>query len=103
MVNETSDQKFDQDTAKGLSLTDFGASWCGPCHMEAPIIAKLAKDLGNKVNVYKMDVDANPKTARALGIMGIPTMVVKKDGKIVDRVTGVHSEDQLKAVLAKHA
>ncbi|XIF20024.1 MAG: thioredoxin [Acetilactobacillus jinshanensis] len=103
MVNETTDQKFEQDTAKGLTLTDFGASWCGPCHMEAPIIAQLAKDLGDKAKVYKMDVDANPKTAQKLGIMGIPTMVVKKDGQIVDRLTGVHSEDQLKTVLAKHA
>ena len=102
MLANTSDDRFDQDTAQGLTLTDFGASWCGPCHMEAPIIKQLSQDLNGQVKFFKMDVDQNPQTSQKLGIMGIPTMVIKKDGQVVDSVTGVHNGNQLKAILKRH-
>ena len=102
MLADTSDNHFDQDTGQGLTLTDFGATWCGPCHIEAPIIKGLSQNLDGQVKFFKMDVDQNPQTAQKLGIMGIPTMIIKKDGQIVKRMTGVHSSSQLKAALQKY-
>lgn len=101
MLKVTSDGSFEKDTAKGLSFTDFGASWCGPCRMEAPVIKKLASQLDGKVNFFTIDVDKNKETPQKFGIMGIPTMIIKKNGKVVDSITGYHSGTQLKKLLEK--
>jgi thioredoxin 1 len=70
-------------------LVDFWAAWCGPCRMIAPYVEELAKDYGEKALIAKMDTDANPQTPMKYGIMGIPTLIVFKDGKEVDRQVGV--------------
>ncbi len=70
-------------------LVDFWAVWCGPCRMIAPYVEELAKEYGDRALIVKMDTDANPQTPMKLGIMGIPTLIVFKDGKEVDRQVGV--------------
>jgi thioredoxin len=70
-------------------LVDFWAAWCGPCRMVAPYVEELAKDYGERALIAKMDTDANPQTPMKYGIMGIPTLIVFKDGKEVDRQVGV--------------
>ena len=78
-------------------LVDFWAVWCGPCRLIAPYVEELAKEYGDKVLIAKMDTDANPQTPMKYGIMGIPTLIVFKEGKEVDRQVGVPR--QPKAIL----
>ena len=95
MVAATTDKTFTTDTASGVTLTDFWATWCGPCRMQSPVVEQLADEMGDKVTFNKMDVDANPETASNFGIMSIPTLLVKKDGEVVDTLVGYHSKKQI--------
>ena len=101
-VVETTDKTFENDTSKGVTLTDFWATWCGPCRMQSPVVEKLAEEMGTQVTFNKMDVDANSETAQKFGIMSIPTLLVKKDGQVVDSIVGYHSKDQLSQVLNQY-
>jgi len=69
-------------------LVDFWASWCGPCKMIAPVISDIAKEYSGTVKVCKLNVDDSPEVASRYGIMSIPTLLIFKDGKIVDTITG---------------
>lgn len=100
-VKVTTDKTFEADTSKGVTLTDFWATWCGPCRMQSPVVEQLSDEMTN-VTFNKMDVDENPETAREFGIMSIPTLLIKKDGKVVDKVIGYHSADQLKQLLSSY-
>lgn len=83
-------------------MVDFWATWCGPCRMQAPILEKLSEELSeDELKILKMDVDENPETARAFGIMSIPTLLFKKDGQVVKQVAGVHTSAQIKAIVAE--
>lgn len=102
MVQAITDTNFETETAEGVVLVDFWATWCGPCRMQAPILEQLAAEVDeDEVRIYKMDVDENPETARHFGIMSIPTLLFKKDGQVVKQVAGVHTKEQLKAILAE--
>ena len=102
MVAATTDKTFTTDTASGVTLTDFWATWCGPCRMQSPVVEQLADEMGDKVTFNKMDVDANPETASNFGIMSIPTLLVKKDGEVVDTLVGYHSKKQIQQTLAQY-
>ena len=80
-------------------LVDFYADWCGPCKQLAPIIEELATEYDGKIKTGKLDVDVNNATASEYGVMSIPTLIFFKDGKIVEKVSGFHHKDQLKAKL----
>ncbi|KRM18759.1 thioredoxin [Ligilactobacillus hayakitensis DSM 18933 = JCM 14209] len=101
MVIELTDKNFDQETSTGVSLTDFWATWCGPCRMQSPVIDQLSEEM-TEVNFNKVDVDQNQETAAKFGIMSIPTMLVKKDGQVVDTIVGYHSKEQLKKKLEQY-
>lgn len=102
MVTEISDQTFNQETDKGLVITDFSATWCPPCQMLKPVINNLAEQYDGKVKFTSMDVDENQQVPAAFGIQGIPTLVVKKDGKVIDQLVGFRPEPLLKAQLEKY-
>ncbi len=102
MIKNVTDQNFVKETSTGVTLTDFWATWCPPCRMQGPIVEQLDKEIGDKVKITKMDVDANQATPATFGIMSIPTLIIKKDGKVVDKLVGLHSKDQLKTVLAQY-
>ena len=103
MAQVITDTTFNEETDKGLVLIDFWATWCGPCRMQAPILDQLEGEYDeSEFRVVKMDVDENPETPSAFGIMSIPTLLLKKDGEVVEKLIGVHSKDQLKEVVDKH-
>lgn len=99
MVTELTDQTFDEKTNNGVTFTDFWATWCGPCRMQSPVIEQLAEEMGDKVFFSKVDVDANQEIAAKFGIMSIPTMLIKKDGQVVDTIVGYHTKEQLQKKL----
>lgn len=102
MAHVITDATFEQETSQGLVLIDFWATWCGPCRMQAPILEQLAGEVHeDELKILKMDVDENPNTAREFGIMSIPTLLFKKEGQVVKQVAGVHTKDQLKAIIAE--
>ena len=102
MAKAITDATFESETKEGLVLVDFWATWCGPCRMQAPILEKLSQEFSeDELKILKMDVDENPETARAFGIMSIPTLLFKKDGQVVKQVAGVHTAAQIKDIVAE--
>lgn len=83
-------------------LVDFWAAWCGPCRMVAPVVEEIAGDTEGKLKVAKLDVDANVMTSSEYQIMSIPTLMVFKDGKVVDKLVGFMPKDAMMNVIRKH-
>ncbi len=83
-------------------LVDLWAPWCGPCRFVSPILAELAGDHAGRLKVVKVNVDENPRLAERFGAMSIPTMVVMREGREVDRVVGAMPKPQLAARLAPY-
>ena len=83
MAAEITDDSFEQDVIKSdvPVLVDFWAAWCGPCKMLAPVLDDLSKEMAERVKIVKMDIDNNPKVPSALGIRGVPTMILFKNGE----------------------
>lgn len=102
-IVDVTDQNFAQETADGLVLVDFWAPWCGPCKMIAPVLEELDSDMGDKVKIVKLNVDDNQETAGEYGIMSIPTLLLMKDGNVVDQVVGFQPKEKLAELIDKHA
>jgi thioredoxin 1 len=85
-----------------LALIDCWAPWCGPCVVISPIVEELAKEYAGKAFFGKLNVDENPRTAERFRIFGIPTLLIIKNGKEVDRIVGLVPKDHIKARLKKH-
>ncbi len=83
-------------------VVDFYAVWCGPCKMQAPILNELANELSDKVTVCKVNVDEAEKLAVSYGIMSIPTILIFKNGEVVEKNVGLTTKPQLSAMLIKH-
>lgn len=100
VINVT-DGTFEQEVLQADQpvLVDFWASWCGPCKMVGPIVEELADDFAGKAKVCKLNVDENTKTAQAYGVMSIPTLILFKGGKEVDRVVGFRPKADLAQLL----
>ena len=98
------DGNFDDSVIKSSVpvLVDFWAEWCGPCRMLAPTVEELATDYGDKVTIGKLNVDDNPNTATQFGVRSIPTLLLFKDGEVVESVVGLTDKTRLQALLDKH-
>ncbi len=96
------DNNFNEVIKSGVTLVDFWATWCGPCKMLAPTIEELSKDYDGKCTVAKVDVDECPELARSFGIMSIPTVIIFKDGEIVDKMIGYRLKREFVEVLEKY-
>jgi len=86
------------DTGK-LTLVDFSASWCGPCQMVHPVLEALSAEMADKVSFFKIDVDESPSEAGAMGVRGVPTMIIFHGGKEIDRQVGVRDKGDLRKTL----
>ena len=93
---------FKASIASGVTLVDLYADWCGPCQRIAPIVEDLAKEYDGKANITKLDVDASPEVAEEFGVLGIPTLLIFKDGELVEKMVGVQDKDALVAGIEKH-
>ena len=97
------DSSFDETLKKHrVILVDFWAPWCGPCNIMSPIIEELAAEYAGKVSFGKLNVDENPLTAKKFGIMGIPTLIIFRDGEEVSRIVGVVPKNYIKREIEKH-
>lgn len=97
------DSNFNEVVNKhSLALIDCWASWCGPCAVIAPIIEELAKEYAGKVLVGKLNVDENSKTAERFQVFSIPTLLIMKNGKEVDRIVGVVPKSYIETRLERH-
>ena len=83
-------------------LVDFWATWCGPCRMIAPAVEEVAEDFDGRAVVGKVDVDEQAELARRFGIMSIPTLIVMKDGKVVEQAVGARGKADIAAMLERH-
>ncbi len=100
------DQSFDQEVLQATVpvLVDFWAPWCGPCRVQGPIIEELAKEIdATKMKISKLNVDDNSDSAGKFNILSIPTLLVFKNGQVVEQFVGVQSKEKLLEVLNKHA
>jgi thioredoxin 1 len=102
-VVQVSDGSFESDVLKSSVpvLVDFWASWCGPCKAIAPAIDELAEQYAGQIKVAKVNVDENPATPGKFGVRGIPTLILFKDGQIVDQVVGAVPKNQLDGLIKK--
>jgi len=97
----TSETEFENVIQSGVALVDFYAMWCGPCKAQMPILSQVANDLIGKAKVVKIDTDQLPSIAVKYDVSAIPTLIVFKDGNIVDRFTGIQQAATLKTVVEK--
>jgi thioredoxin 1 len=85
-----------------LVLVDFWAEWCGPCRQLGPTIDAIADEYKGKLNVYKMNVDENPATPTRFHVKGIPTLLLVKNGQVVDQLVGNHPKNVIVQAIQKH-
>lgn len=100
-VVQVNDSNFETFKKAKVAVIDFGATWCGPCQVLAPIVGKLATEFKGKVSIGAVDIDENPDLAGQFGVMAVPTLVFFKDGKVVDQHAGLLPEATLRQRLTK--
>ena len=95
-------ENFSDEIAQGVVMVDFWATWCMPCKAMAPVIDEIAGQTKGKVKVGKLDIDKNGPVANQYGIQAIPTILIFKDGQLVETLVGIQSKAALVNALSKH-
>jgi thioredoxin 1 len=103
IVTSVTDSEFKSKVldAKNPVVVDFWASWCGPCKALAPIVEDLAKEHSGKIDFYKLNIDENADTTTNFKIKGIPTLLLFKNGKVVDQIVGAVPKSTIQSMLQK--
>ena len=104
LVQQISDKDFEKDVLQSGKpvFIDFWAPWCGPCRIIGPIVEDLASSYDGKMTVTKMNVDENPETAQKYQVSSIPTLMIFKDGKVVDRAIGALPKSELQKFMDRN-
>ncbi|PBB06334.1 MULTISPECIES: thioredoxin [Salimicrobium] len=100
-VKDVTDSTFTEETKDGLVVAEFGAPWCGPCKMIAPVLEEIDEE-DNQISVVQLNVDENPETAQKHSVMSIPTLLFLKDGEVVDQAVGFQPKEEIMATAQKH-
>jgi thioredoxin 1 len=103
-VIHTTDQEFEEQVI-GSSvpvLVDFWADWCVPCHMVSPVVEEIGRESGGSLRVMKLNVDENPATTMRFGVMGIPTLILFKEGEEKARIVGAKGKEAILRELEPH-
>jgi thioredoxin 1 len=95
-MKKLTEENFKTEVAKGITLVDFYADWCGPCRLLAPVLDQVAQDVQGKATVAKLDIDQAQQVTGELQITSVPTMILFKDGKECKRVVGLRDADFIK-------
>jgi thioredoxin 1 len=103
-IHQVTDTNWEQSVLKAQTpvLVDFWAEWCMPCRRIAPTVDQLATEYDGRLTVAKMNVDENPSTPTQLGIRGIPTLMLFKDGNLVDALVGAADKETIRKMVEKH-
>jgi thioredoxin 1 len=96
LIKHLTDDNFKSEISKGVTLVDFHADWCGPCRMLSPVLDQIAVDMKGKATVGKVDIDTEQKTAAEFQISSVPTLILFKNGKEVNRLVGLRNADAVK-------
>ena len=103
-THKVTDATFDAEVLKSATpvVVDFWAEWCGPCKMIGPSLEEIAKELGPRAKIVKINIDENPNAPSQYGVRSIPTLMVFKNGDAVDRMLGNRPKSDLAAMVSRH-
>ena len=104
MAKVINSNEFQKDVlnGNGTVLVDFFAEWCGPCKMIAPALEELSSEMEGKAKIFKVDVDKSGDLAQKYGVMGVPTLMIFKNGEAVDKMVGFQPKQHLKSKLEQY-
>ncbi|WP_409021703.1 thioredoxin [Dellaglioa sp. P0083] len=101
MVTKVTDKTLTEHTGSGLTIVDLWAPWCGPCLMMEPVIDELEEDFKDDMQFVKLNIDENKETALEYDVMSIPSFLLFKDGKAIEKVVGYHDKSEFSKYLSE--
>ncbi|MDD2444842.1 MAG: thioredoxin [Candidatus Nanoarchaeia archaeon] len=96
VVKNLTNENFEIQVSNGITVVDFWAPWCGPCQMMAPVFEDLSNEFKDKINFAKVNVDENRNLSMQYNIQGIPTLLIFKEGELIDQITGFSDKSKLR-------
>ena len=101
-IKTFTDSSFDTETRQGVVLVDFWAEWCGPCRRLAPTVDALAEEFNGRATIAKLNVDENPDIPGRYKIMGIPALLLFKNGELADQLVGLAPKEDIAKMIERH-
>ena len=101
-IKTFTDSSFDTETKQGVVLVDFWAEWCGPCRRLAPTVDALAEEFNGRATIAKLNVDENPDIPGRYKIMGIPALLLFKNGELADQLVGLAPKEDIAKMIERH-